>query len=98
MVWPTYIQLKKHLAANVDDTEMIDAMKKTGRDYIEANLSDIEPQMVHKISTVLNPLLKNIAMAQVEERNQIYDSINDKITKFGSDSLGDTNQTQTIHG
>lgn len=85
MVWPIFIQLKKHLAANVDDTELIDGMKSVGREYIRIETSDIEPRMIHKISTVLNPLLKNLVMIHDEERNQIYDAINDKIRKYGSD-------------
>lgn len=62
-------------------------MKAIGREYIGKNLSDIEPQMVHKISTVLHPLLKNIAMAAPEEREKIYDAINDCIKKFETNSM-----------
>lgn len=93
MVWPTFIQLKKHLASQEYDSEIIEAMKTTGREYIEKNLSDIEPKMLHKISTVLNPLLKNIAMVTPEERNKIYDDIDDGIRKYGDDS-GTADQTE----
>lgn len=96
MVWPTFIQLKKHLIALADDSEMIKAMKSIGREYIEKNLSDIQPRMIHKISTVLNPLLKNIAMSELEERDHIYDTIDENIRKFGTDSMADANeQTET---
>lgn len=40
MVWPTFIQLKKHLASQEYDSEIIEAMKTIGREYIEKNVSD----------------------------------------------------------
>lgn len=97
MVWPTVTQLKRHLITRDDDPEIIKAMKTAGRDYIEKNKADIEPKMLHKISTVLNPLLKNIAMIETDERNRIYDAINDEIRKFGANSTADdvNEQTQT---
>lgn len=55
----------------------------------------IEPKMLHKIGTVLNPLLKNIAMVKPEDRNQIYDAIDDGIRKYGDDSgVEDHNQAR----
>lgn len=85
MVWPTVLQVEKHLADKFDDSDIIKEMKAVGREYMEKNRFDIAPKMVHKISTVLHPLLKNIAMIENEERNRIYDAINDRIRKYGTD-------------
>lgn len=57
-------------------------MKAVANEYIEKNMSGFEPKMVHKISTVLNPLLKNIAIVGLDERERIYDTINDEIQKY----------------
>lgn len=84
MVWPIFVNLQKHLVTQSDDPELIQLMKKAGRDYIQGNMSDIEPQMMHKIGTTLHPLLKNIAMASTEDRKMVYDAIDDIIRKHES--------------
>lgn len=87
MVWLIFIQLNKYLLEKASDSVMIKDMKASGREYIEKNKSDIEPKMVHKISTVLNPLLKNIAMATNEEREHIYGLIDARIQKCDTNSM-----------
>lgn len=79
MVWPIVVQLKKYLIEQPEDAEIVKAMKLEGRKYIEKNLNDIDPKMIHKINTVLHPLLKNIAIASYEEKNDVYAAINQKI-------------------
>lgn len=72
-----------------DDSDIIKAMKAAGREYIEKSLSDFEPQMLHKISTVLHPLLKNIAMASHQERIEVYNAINQRIKNAQSNETMD---------
>lgn len=43
MVWPTFINLNKHLQVSDGDCEIIRAMKTVGKDYISNNKSDFEP-------------------------------------------------------
>lgn len=81
MVWPTYLRLKKHLEELPNEPEIIKSMKAAGRNYILKNINDIVPKMKHKICTVLNPLLKNIAMAPNDERKAVYDCINEEIVQ-----------------
>lgn len=81
MVWPIFSSLNKYLADNDEDCEIIRQMKKVGRNYIDTNISDFSPKMVHKISTVLQPLLKNIALATDAERREVYEIIDDFIWK-----------------
>lgn len=75
MVWPIYINLKKHLNDFDGESDLIREMKKTGREYISKNISDFTPKLEHKIGTVLNPMLKNIAIASSEEREEVYTRI-----------------------
>lgn len=84
MVWPIFINLNKHLIELSTDSDTIKTMKAAGRNYIEKNLSDFEPQMIHKMATVLNPLLKNVALVSSEVRNNVYDEINNNIRKYES--------------
>lgn len=81
MVWPIYLQLNQHLVDLPDEPEIIKAMKEAGRTYVSKINDDIVPKMVHKVCTVLNPLLKNIAMASTVEKKDVYDSINVSILK-----------------
>lgn len=81
MFWPTFVFLNSYLADNCEDSDIIRQMKQTGRRYIEANANDLSPKMVHKVSTVLHPILKNIALASDEERTQVYGMIDDFIWK-----------------
>lgn len=95
MVWPTFVNLKKHLIPLDTDPDIIKNMKAVANEYIEKNTSDFEPQMVHKISTVLNPLLKNIAIVGLDERVRIYDTINDEIQKYEK-NVTETEQQEAI--
>lgn len=81
MVWPTLVSLKKYLADNDEDSNIITKMKEAGRRYLELNSLDFTPKSVHKISTVLHPLLKNIALATEDERNDVYGMIDDFVWK-----------------
>lgn len=81
MVWPIYLRLNKHLTDLPNDTEIIRAMKNAGRSYIEKNIADFAPKMLHKVCTVLHPLLKNIAMTSPADRSEVYDFINAEISK-----------------
>lgn len=94
MVWPTFRKLNNYLAVKPGESDIIIAMKAAGREYIEKNISDFEPKMVHKISTVLNPLLKKIAMATFEERKEVYDAIDENIKKYDS-NLAEREQQET---
>lgn len=84
MVWPIYLRLDKHLKDLPSDSEIIKAMKEAGRSYISKNTSDIPPKMLHKVCTVLNPLLKNIAMSSSVDRKAVYDFIDAEIVKYDS--------------
>lgn len=84
MVWPIYVHLQKYLSDQSTDSDIIKAMKQCGRNYIEKKENDFKPRMIHKIATVLHPLLKNIASASSEDRNEIYDSIRSCIDKYAS--------------
>lgn len=79
MVWPTFESLKKYLAPNDTDEEIILQMKEAGRSYLEDNIYDFTPKTVHKIATVLHPLLRNIALASGDERKEVYGIIDDFI-------------------
>lgn len=81
MVWPTIVSLRKYLAANNEDDGIITEMKDIGRRYIEANSHDFMPKTVHKVATVLHPLLKKIALANDVEKNEVYGIIDDFIWK-----------------
>lgn len=81
MVWPTFISLKKFLSDSNDDHDIIKQMKVVGRRYLEKNDNDFTPKLVHKISTVLHPLLKNIAIANETEKKDVYGFIDDFIWK-----------------
>lgn len=81
MVWPTFVSLNKYLTNKDEESELIIQMKEVGRSYIESNLYDFSPTVVHKIATVLHPILKNIALASEEERQQVYGVIDDHIWK-----------------
>lgn len=98
MVWPIFINLNKYLVEKDNDDDLIKSMKAIGRDYIEKNKSDFEPQMVHKISTVLHPLLKNIAITTAENRDRIYDVINDNIQKYNTNTMTNALQETTVQG
>lgn len=89
MVWPNFINLNRHFHDKPTDTDAVKMAKEVGRAYIQKNLSDIAPRMLHKISTVLHPLLKNIAMASNDERNRVYNDINDDIKKDSESSTKD---------
>lgn len=81
MVWPTFVSLKNYLARNDEDSDIVTRMKQTGISYIEANVYDFSPKIVHKVATVLHPLLKNIALATEEEKKEVYNVIDDFIWK-----------------
>lgn len=81
MVWPIHLRLNKHLADLPNDTEIIRAMKNAGRGYIEKNIAGFAPKMLHKVCTVLHPLLKNIAMTSPTDRSEVYDFKNAEISK-----------------
>lgn len=93
MVWPTYIKLNKHLQVSIDDCDLIQAMKTAGRAYILINKSDFEPKMLHKIGTVLHPLLKNIAIASSEERENIYTCIREELKRLLQCDSEEVNET-----
>lgn len=82
MVWPIYLRLNKHLEDLPLDSEIIKTMKEAGRSYILKNSCDILPKMLHKVCTVLNPLLKNIAMTSSADRKAVYDFIDAEIAKY----------------
>lgn len=82
MVWPTFINLRKYLQVSNDDSDIVRAMKAKGREYLENNLADFEPKLIHKIGTVLHPILKNIAIAPFEEREMVYTSIDEELQKI----------------
>lgn len=81
MVWPTFVSLNNYLTANSEDSGMITLMKEAGRSYIRSNVHDFSPKVAHKIATVLHPLLKNIALASEQEKQEVYGVIDDIIWK-----------------
>lgn len=85
MVWPIYLQLNQHLVDLPYEPEIIKAMKEAGRTYVSKINDDIVPKMVHKVGTVLNPLLKNIAMASTVEKKDVYDSIKPAVDNVEDD-------------
>lgn len=87
MVWPIFNNLKKHLKDADSDDQIIRAMKVAGREYLEKNISDFEPKLVHKISTVLNPMLKNIAIASQAEKSEVYSKIDEELKKYTLDTM-----------
>lgn len=82
MVWPTFVSLKNYLADNNEDVDIISQMKEVGRNYLDGNIHDFMPKTVHKIATVLHPLLKNIALATEVERKDVYAVIDDFVWKL----------------
>lgn len=79
MVWPTFVSIQNHLEERETDESIIKQMKEAGRLYLDKNLTDFAPTMTHKISTVLHPLLKQIALASKEEKKHVYSVIDDSI-------------------
>lgn len=96
MIWPIFIHLNKYLIELPSDSDIVKVMKQAGRDYLDKNLVDIQPQILHKISTVLNPLLKNIAMASSEDRKNVYNDINYRISQFMSSETDDNCATEPL--
>lgn len=96
IVWPTFISLNRHLADSELDADIVRAMKKIGREYLSLNMSDIEPKMIHKVTTVLNPMLKNIAIATTDERNGIYSYIDNEIRKIPPCEATVSNKKRTL--
>lgn len=82
MVWPTFVALNNYLTNKSEDSDIIAQMKEVGRNYIETNFNDFSPKLVHKMSTVLHPTLKNIALASEDEKKEVYGAIDDFIWKI----------------
>lgn len=93
MVWPTFINLNKYLQDSEGDSFIIQGMKAEGRAYLLNNTSDFEPKLVHKIGTVLHPILKNIAIASSEERDMVYNRIDEELQKLVT---SDTEENENI--
>lgn len=94
MVWPTFINLNKHLQVSDDDCFIVQTMKAIGRDYISRNLSDFEPKLIHKITTVLHPMLKNIVIASSEEREQVYTQIDEELRNLPPSASAENTEMQ----
>lgn len=86
MVWPTFISVNKHLHDSDEDHHIIQLMKRVGREYLSCNKLDFEPKMIHKIGSVLHPMLKNIAIASSQEKEEIYSHIDTALQKLPSTS------------
>lgn len=87
MVWPIFNNVNKHLKDSDNDDHIIRAMKIAGREYLSKNISDFEPKLIHKIGTALNPMLKNIAIASPEERDELYSNIDKELRKLAPDTM-----------
>lgn len=79
MVWPTLTLMRMHLEAKPTDHMIIKQMKEAGRLYLEKNEFDSAPKLVHQMSTVLHPVIKNIALATEQEKKEVYGQIDDAI-------------------
>lgn len=87
MVWPIFNNLSKYLRDADSDDQIIRAMKIAGREYLSKNILDFQPKLIHKISTVLNPMLKNIAIASHEEKSEVYGKIDEELKKNSLDTM-----------
>lgn len=89
-VWPTLIQIENHLlvACNIDpeleedeDFRMIEGMKVLGRQYISSIRPDIAPTKNQRIAVVLNPQMKQLRKMGPEDRNNVYEIVDEYIRK-----------------
>lgn len=90
MVWTIYEELKEYLQIKSTDTAIIISMKEAGQTYTSNIEADILPKSIHKICTVLHPLLKNIAIASPDDRKAIYELIDQEISKYGDETRAET--------
>lgn len=83
MVWPTYLRLFSLLAENddgllsdiEDDTGLVCSMKRLGREYMNKNQVDFEPNFYHKAMTFLTPTMKKLNIISMPDRLKVHDDI-----------------------
>lgn len=86
VVWPIHSKIHELLQPdllaydNLTNGFLIEEMKAAGSLYMRVNLQDFEPTDMHKISTILHPLLKDLAKLSTQERDDAY-RIVDKLVK-----------------
>lgn len=74
-VWPFFNTIEKHLALNTLDSPNVASMKAKGREYFRKNLSDFQPEMIHKVAVFLHPGLKQLHCALEHEREEIIEHV-----------------------
>lgn len=78
-VWPTFNTIEKHISYQFNDTNLIKLMKTAGRVYFQRILGDLKPKIEHKLALFLHPMTKQLNKLTIEEKNEIYLYVNDKI-------------------
>lgn len=57
-------------------------MKVDGLHYLNANLRDFEPTDMHKVATILHPLLKNLNRLSNDEKTRAYRLLDETMRKI----------------
>lgn len=89
--WPTLLELKKVLKANVRDSDIVRAMKKCGRDYMSQSEDggSFLPTFRHKMAVFLHPKMKSLSFASPEDRNEVHSHAKNLIDLNGHNATTD---------
>lgn len=91
MVWPAYKAIQKQLietdiSAEIDPLDynpahdIIEKMKREGRMYVNSRNKDIAPKPLHRIATVLHPLMKSLPKDTSEtDKSDAYQLVDRRI-------------------
>lgn len=79
--WPTILEMKRILKSNRNDTELVEAMKKAGREYIDRseNSGSFHVSHRHRMAVFLHPQMKGLSFASVDEKREIHSHVNELI-------------------
>lgn len=87
MVWPLYDDLDRLLTADIleeDEGSIVEVMKTDGLAYLNAHRKDFEPNVKHKMATLLNPVCKKLPSSSQSERNEVYKLVEEEIDESSS--------------
>lgn len=72
--------------ASLEDNYIIDDMRSAGLRYFQSILRDFTPTDVHRMATVLHPILKKLRIVPSDERIEAYKFIDIKIREIQPES------------
>lgn len=87
-VWPVFIKIQDLLKADVfacEESEhgyIVENMKVDGLNYLNSNWRDFEPTDIHKVATILHPLLKNLNRVSSDEKTRAYRVLDEIMRKI----------------